>query len=310
MAEKKEEIEMRMHRGKPKNQLKLQALIFSAAIILSLIVYFVSKNIIYASVLFFLVVVGTPIYLFASGKLKKDAEIRKMESVFPDFIELMSSNLRAGMTIDKALLISSRKEFAPLDREITILGKDIVTGKEITRALLEMAQRIKSEKIRKTIDVIISGIKSGGNISVLLEETAVNMRERMFLEKRAASNVLMYVIFIFFAVAVGAPVLFGLSSALVSIMTNILSTIPSTDVPINAPMTITKIAISTDFVNWFSIIFLVVSSFLASMILGLVSKGDEKSGLKYAVPLAVISVVIFLVIRTFMTHYFGNFFST
>ncbi len=309
MTEKKEPMRTSTSRGKPKNKLKLQILVFLIASTLGVIVYLITNNAIQASALFFLVVIGVPLYIFASNKLKKDAEIRKMETVFPDFIELMSSNLRAGMTIDKALLLSSRKEFAPLDREITILGKDIVTGKEITKALLEMSERIKSEKIRKTIDVIISGIKSGGNISVLLEETAVNMRERMFMEKRAASNVLMYIIFIFFAVAVGAPVLFGLSSALVHIMTNILSTIPTTEVPINAPMTMTKISISTSFVTWFSIIFLAVTSFLASMIIGLVSKGDEKSGLKYAIPLAAIGIIVFLLINTLMVNYFGSFFS-
>src|SRR4030042_1953205 len=115
------------------------------------------------------------------------------------------------MTIDKALLLSSRKEFAPLDEEILLLGKEIITGKEIMQALHDMSLRIKSDKIRKTLELVISGIRSGGNISILLEETAVNMRERNFIEKKSASNVLMYVIFIFFAVAIGAPLLFGLS---------------------------------------------------------------------------------------------------
>jgi pilus assembly protein TadC len=306
MAEKREPIRIRK---KPVNNLKIQIIVFVIALALALIVYFVTRNILQASIALVLVIVGIPLYIFASNKLKKSAEIRKMELVFPDFIELMSSNLRAGMTIDKALLLSSRREFSPLDREITILGKDIVTGKEITQALREMSERIKSDKIRKTIDVIISGIKSGGNISVLLEETAVNMRERMFMEKRAASNVLMYILFIFFAVAIGAPVLFGLSTALVHIMSDILSTIPSTDVPINAPMTMTKVSISTSFVTWFSIIFLVVASFLASTIIGLVSKGDEKSGLKYALPLSAIGITVFLLISKLMVNYFGSFFS-
>jgi pilus assembly protein TadC len=70
-----------------------------------------------------------------------------MEEVFPDFIELVSSNLRAGMTVDKALLLSSRKEFSPLDIEILRLGKDILTGTYINIALTNMAKRIKSEKI-------------------------------------------------------------------------------------------------------------------------------------------------------------------
>ncbi len=248
------------------------------------------------------------LYLFIKEKLRLSAEIRKMEEVFPDFIELMSSNLRAGMTIDKALLLSSRKEFAPLDREITLLGKDIVTGKEISKALSEMALRIGSEKIKKTIDLITSGIKSGGNISILLEETAVNMRERSFIEKRAASNVLMYVIFIFFAVAIGAPLLFGLSSALVQILTNLLATIPTGEMPTNMPFTLTKVTISVSFVTYLSLMFLVATSILASMIIGLVNKGEEKAGLKYALPLIAISTAVFFTIKTLMIKYFSGFF--
>lgn len=303
-------MEIKVHHAKrKKSNFKVQLIAIALSFVAAAIVYLITKDFIKSIATFIGIVLIIPIYLFISEKLKKASEIKKMEEVFPDFIELMSSNLRAGMTIEKALLISSRKEFAPLDREIALLGKDIITGKEISRALLDMSLRINSEKIRKTIEVIISGIKSGGNISVLLEETAVNMRERAFIEKRAASNVLMYEIFIFFAVAIGAPVLFGLSSSLVQIMTNILSTIPVGQMPSNAPFTLTKITISVPFVTYLSIAFLAVTSFLASMIIGLVSKGDEKSGLKYSIPLIIISTLVFFLVKGLMATYFSGFFS-
>ena len=74
-----------------------------------------------------------------------------------------------------------------------------------------MSDRIDSEKISKVITLIISGLKAGGNISDLLEQTSKNMKEKEIIEKKAASSILMYVIFIFFAVGIGAPLLFGLS---------------------------------------------------------------------------------------------------
>ncbi|MCU0642183.1 MAG: type II secretion system F family protein [archaeon] len=287
---------------------RTQVILILVAIFAFTITYLATKAIITALVLFIAIIVLIPVYLFIRKKIIESSEIKKMEEVFPDFIELMSSNLRAGMTIEKALLLSSRKEFAPLDRHISLLGKDIVTGKEVTAAMQDMASRVNSAKIKKTIDVIISGIKAGGNIAILLEETAVNMRERSFVEKRAASNVLMYIIFIFFAVAIGAPILFGLSASLVKIMTSILATIPATDLPSNAPFTLTKITISVSFITNLSLFFLIATSFLASMIIGLVSKGDEKSGLKYAIPLALISSAVFFAIKSFMSSYFSTFF--
>ncbi len=263
----------------------------------------------YAGIAFLVAFVLIELSFFVKKMLNKSLRIRKMEEVFPDFIELMASNLRAGMTIDKALLLSSRKEFSPLDEEILKMGKDIVTGKEISQALLNMARKIKSEKITKTINVINSGIRSGGNLAILLEQTAMNMRERGFVEKKTSSNVLMYVIFIFFAVSIGAPVLFALSTVLLEVLMSILGNMPSTgavsSVP-NIPFALTSIKLPVSFIVYFSIIFLSIIDILASLLLGLVSKGEEKAGLKYTVPLIFFSLSVFFVVRTVLLAYFSD----
>jgi len=249
------------------------------------------------------------LYIYGKKALKKSERLKKIETVFPDFLQLMAGNLRAGMTIDRAMLLGSREEFGQLNKEIIRAGKDITTGKEIEIALKDMAERIGSEKINKTIQLIISGIKTGGNVAILLEETATDIRQREFVEKRAASNVLMYVIFIFVAVAVGAPALFGLSTVLVEILSDLLGGLPS--VPQSAgsiPFTITSITISTEFIKWFSVIFIVAIDVLASLVLGLVSKGEEKEGIKYLFPLLIISLTIFFLIRALLSSFLAGFF--
>jgi archaeal flagellar protein FlaJ len=292
---------------RPQNNNILITLIIS--FIFGLIAFYAYQNWIVSVIALFIGAFIVNLSFYIGRRLKIYQDIRKMEDVFPDFIQLMSSNLRAGITIDRALLMSSRKEFSPLDVEIMRLGKDLVTGKEIDKALLEMGQRIKSEKINKTLSLIITGIRSGGNLAVLLEETAVNMRQRGFVEKRAASNVLMYAIFVFFAVAVGAPVLFGLSSVLVQVLTNLFASIPPIDsTQINMPLSLNKITISVSFVTYFSLVFILCTDVLASLVLGLVSKGEEKEGIKYILPLCVFSTSVFFAIKYFLYNYFSNFF--
>jgi archaeal flagellar protein FlaJ len=285
------------------------AIAFVASLVISGVIYYFNRNIIGASIYLVVIFILLLVYNSVKEKVKNSANIKKMEEVFPDFIELVSSNLRSGMTVDKALLMSSRKEFYPLDEHILQLGKDITTGKEITVALKEMAIRIKSEKINKTISLINSGLKTGGNLAILLEETASNLREREFIEKRAASNVLMYVIFIFFAVAIGAPVLFGLSSVLVKVLSTLLSSIP--ELPTNSamPLTLKSVNISTEFITYFSLTFMIVSDILAALLLGLVSKGEEKRGVKYIIPLIALSTTTYLLIKTILSGYFGTLFS-
>jgi Flp pilus assembly protein TadB len=270
------------------------------------IILFLYTRIWYKSLIgFFAAVIVVLIGAFFQIKLKQSARIRKIEGVFPDFLQLMSSNLRAGMTIDRAMLLSSRPEFSPLDQEILRTGKEIATGKGIATALEDMSRRIGSEKIEKTILLIISGIKAGGSLDVLLEQTAVNMRERNFVEKKAGGNVLMYVIFIFVAVAVGAPVLFGLSNILVETLTEILSGLPSIDAQTTSQMTmpfsLTSVNISVEFINYFCIAFIFVIDVLASLVLGLIMKGEEKEGLKYLLPMILISFAIFFLIKLILS---------
>ena len=169
-----------------------------------------------------------------------------------------------------------------------------------------MTKRIKSDKILKTITVINSGIKSGGNLAVLLEQTATNMRERIFVEKKAQSNVLMYVIFIFFAITVGAPALFSLSTILVEVLTRILSGLPELETSVNLPFALTSINISVTFVMYFAIIFLIAIDTISALLIGLISKGEEKAGLKYIVPLISASLIVFFIVRIILLRYFGG----
>ncbi|MFH1307517.1 MAG: type II secretion system F family protein [archaeon] len=262
---------------------------------------------------FFVSYILINVFFYFKVFLQADARIKKMEFIFPDVVQLMSSNLRAGLTIDRAFLLSARPEFAPLDQEMSKAGRDVTTGKDVGSAMMDMSKRIGSEKIHKTIMLIISGIKAGGNISTLLEETANNMREKEFIEKRAASNIVMYVIFIFFAASIGAPILFGLSSILVQVIIEIIGSFPETATTaatsVKTPFQFNALDISISFIIWFSVIFMIITDVLASLIIGLVNKGDEKEGLRYLLPMLALSLAIFFMIRTVLFKFVASSFS-
>lgn len=296
---------MKPHK-KPLFDRKRLSITIAIAIMMGIVSFVVTKNAIQSLAWCggsLILLIGVQI---GKRSLEKSTRIKKIEAAFPDFLDLVSSNLRAGMTIDKALLTSSREEFAPLDAEIMQLGKDIVTGRQIEIALKEMGDRIQSEKIKKTLGLLITSIRSGGNLATLLEETAVNVRERNFLEKKASSNVLMYVIFIFFAIAVGAPALFALSSVLVQILYTILGELPDVQVQSQLPFTLTKISVSPEFVKYFAILFIMITNVLGSLVLGTVSKGEEKEGIKYIIPLTIASLAVFFLVRIALAGYFSQ----
>ena len=264
------------------------------AILVSMVVFAIYGSAISTSVAFIVTFILAFLTFKFTASLKKSARIKKIEDVFPDFLQLVASNLRAGMTIDRAMLLSSRPEFAPLDEEILRTGKDISTGKPVELALKSMSCRIGSEKVEKTLLIILSGIRAGGNLSILLEETSRGMRQREFVEKKAASQVLMYVIFIFLAVSIFSPGLFSLSGVLVETMTNLMGGISPESMPQNLPVSFSTINLSVDFVFYFSLVFIIVMDIMASLVLGLVGKGSEKEGLRYLPIMLMLSLGIFL----------------
>lgn len=267
-------------------------------VVVSTLFYFLKIKIYFALLVFVFMLA----FFYFKVSLQATDRIKKMELVFPEVISLMASNLRSGITIDKAFLLAARPEFHPLDQEILKTGKEITTGQDIIYAFKKMSERIESEKISRVVMLIISGLKAGGNISDLLEHTSRSMKEKEILEKKSRSTILMYVIFIFVAVGIGAPILFGLSSVLVEIIIELTSKIPGLSATqMDLPFTFNEVTISLNFVIYFSLIFMTVSSLISSMVMGLVRKGNAKEGLKYFIPLALLSIFLFFIIRIFLS---------
>ena len=222
----------------------------------------------------------------------------------------MASNLKAGLTTEKALLLAARPEFGPLKDELNKVGKEITMGKDIAEVLLGMTKRIKSEVLEKTVMLIVSGINSGGELADLLEHTAKNLRLKHIIDQKVRSGVLMYVIFIFIAICFGAPILFGLSSYLVDVLFTQFSQLALVEIPstVSMPFSISGIAIKQDFIIKYSIVSLISTSILGSFVLGLISKGKENAGVKFIPLFIILTVSLFFLVRFFMKITLGGLF--
>ena len=242
--------------------------------------------------------IGIEFLIYVYLLLGIDAKAKFVEDVLPDALQLMASNLKAGLTTDKALLLSARPEFGPLKEEINLVGKEIAMGKDVDKALLIMSSHIKSEKLEKTIFLINSGIRSGGQLAALLEQTARNLRQQRLVDDKIRANVMMYVIFVFAAVGFGSPLLFGLSTFLVEVLTKNIGMV---EIPQGAaasmPITLSTISVSISFIIKFAITSLITTSIMGSLVIGLISKGKEKQGIKFIPMLIALTLFIFFSVR-------------
>jgi hypothetical protein len=247
------------------------------------------------------------IFMHVLPMMVADKRAKFADEVLPDALRLISSNIRSGLTPDKALLLSARPEFGPLEKEIRTSAKLTVSGEPIESAVQAITKRINSKTLKYCVDLLTEGIIRGGNLPSLLDGLANDIRQTKILKKEVQAIVMMYAIFIFFAAGIGAPLLYGISSFLVKTMQEIggKATV-SSNLPSGMKfMTFQEIKLTPEFLMIYVSISLGVTALFGGMLVGLIQEGSEKAGLKYIPVLLALSLSIFFLTRMVVERMFG-----
>ncbi len=232
----------------------------------------------------------------------------ELEEVLPDYLQLTASNIKAGMTIDRALWYAVRPRFGVLANEIEMVAKETMRGVDLKDALQMFANKYDSPLLKRSMSLLIEGIESGGEIGTLLNKISINIQENKIMKREMAANVSTYVIFISFATIAAAPGLFALSGVLIRVISSLGGAMGD-----SAGSGVGGFAISFsgsgieygDF-KIFAIVSLIISSFFASMIIATIMKGNAKAGIKY-IPIFIISTLLIFLTADFVLGKFVGF---
>lgn len=241
------------------------------------------------------------------------AERRKkeMENVLPDALLLVSANLKSGLSIEKAFLLSARDEFGPLAEEFRQTAMEMFGGKPVDDTLLEMESRVKSELFKETLKLLVDGIQSGGNTADLLESSADDIRASLELQEEINSNIRMYTIFILMAAMIGAPLLFSISVYMSETTANMWSGVNMEKMSqagsAGMGMSFSKPQVDTDFLEEFSIMAIIAINFFAGLIISEIKNANIKEGAKYIPVLITVSVTLFFIIKSTIGSAVGGF---
>lgn len=216
----------------------------------------------------------------------------QIEAVLPDFLQLTSANISAGMPLDKALFFAVRPQFGILAKEIEEVAKATVAGEDLTIALDKFANRYDSTMLRRSVNLMIEGIQAGGEMAELLNKIAINIQELRLMKREMAANVTTYVIFIGFATIIGAPLLFSLSTTLAQIIQTVVGNIDLGSASSSGGMSIAFNANAVDITDFkiFSVLALCITAFFSASIISIIRKGNIREGLKY-IPIFIIVTI-------------------
>ncbi len=237
-----------------------------------------------------------------------DKRTKNAEKILPDALQLMAANSRAGYIPSRALLMSARPEFGPLAESIKNVGKEMMTGRPLDESLQQLHKNIKSPMLEKTTKLITEGIKSGGEFAILLEENANDIRRIQILKREMRASVLLYIIFITFAGTICAPVLYSLSSFLIGTIGSFgaMAQVPGGALEQVSFLTFSGLEVSQEFLFFFSIIAILITTSFSGLIIALISHGKERAGIKYVPIMVILGLVIFLLLGSVISTVFGT----
>ncbi len=229
-----------------------------------------------------------------------DDRTKRIENILPDYLFVMSANLRAGMSPFNAFRLAALPDFGPLKEEVDHVASKAATGGSLSRALIELSQRVDSELLRRTITFFEKGTRAGGKMAELLEVSAEEMRKVHELKKEMEIQTKSYMIFIVFIVIFIIPLLLSISSQFLQIMVKMRNEQASvvTGAEFGRFQFLkTQINIEPAFIDVLATVSLTCITFLVSIFIGTISEGKLLYGIKYYPIVLILSLILYVAFR-------------
>ncbi len=114
----------------------------------------------------------------------RETKRRKMfENELPDFLMLIASSLRSGLSFSQALDSTASQGRGQVSRQMRRALSEAQTGSSIEEALTRVADRMESDDLRWTVTALAIQREVGGNLSNILETAAQTVQGRAALRR-------------------------------------------------------------------------------------------------------------------------------
>lgn len=228
-----------------------------------------------------------PFIIGAATETERDKE---KEEMFLEFSRNLVESVRSGTPISKSIINVSNKDYGSLSPHVRKMANQIGLGLPVKDSLKIFANDLRNPVIGRAIDLMIEAEKAGGDIETILESVAKSVSEIENLKKQRTSaiyNLVVqgYIIFIIFIV-----IMLVMEFKIIPIVTGITGQMEGSYFAGSVGTNIT--AIDAEALSMPFLILLVTEGIFSGLIIGAISEGNIKSGLKHSFILTVLAVLI------------------
>ncbi len=220
---------------------------------------------------------------FGVAMYKREKRLSEIEKVAPDFLRQLSSILKVGLSFESAMEDMSHYGSGPLYDEMGRTLIEIRMGGNFDDCWMAMCRRLKSKEIERVFTIILDSRKSGGGIANVIMDISNDLRDVLALKRERKSSVMMAVMFLVISAVIASPFSLGMVSVYAGFMESFGKT--------SEVISIGPLA---------GELYLIIHSFLIGLIISVILYGDFKKGIKFSIPLVLISFLIFYGIANFI----------
>jgi flagellar protein FlaJ len=219
-------------------------------------------------------------------------KIKKFDSTIPEFLKRLASVNESGLTLAQAVKSLIRSNLGVLNVEVKKMVKDMEWGADIKEALVRFEYRVSTPSISRTVTLITEASESTGDIKETLEIAGSDAGATQSLQEERSTNMLLYVLIIYISFFVFLYIIYTLVAVFIPVLPN---------VPMDASMqSMNSMGMSFNGVDsgTLKILFyhaVLIEGFFSGIIAGMMGAGNMYSGLKHALIMVLIGVLVFAV---------------
>lgn len=241
-----------------------------------------------------ILIIAAPFVVSIINSSKIESE---KEDMFLEFARNLVESVKTGTPVSKSIINNSNKSYGVLTEHVKKLANQISIGIPLGIALQIFSKDVNNKKISRSLTLIGQAEKAGGEIGEILESVAgaVSMADKLKKERKAAISTLVvqgYVIFLVFTIIILimqfkiVPMIGGIADTGVDGGFKNPTQISTSDSSGSDSGNLSQ-EIASSFLY-----LLLVQGFFSGLVIGELSDGNLKYGLKHSFALMLISFLI------------------
>jgi len=270
--------------------------VFALIILISNLIFFRQDKVFFFLIGISLVIFLLPILTSLVLAGKREQELNQQ---FLEFSRNLAESVKSGTPIGKSIVNMRNKDFGVLSKYVEKLANQISVGIPISKAMDSFAKDIDSIVVKRAITLIREAENAGGEINHILESVANSIYEVEKLKKERKNAISSLVVqgYIIFFIFLGIMLIMEfkilpLTADISSIGSFGSAGDLSGTIAAGGSLAASEASVSAEALARPFLYLLLVQGFFVGLIIGKLSEGSVKYGIKHSI---ILSVMAFLV---------------